>query len=341
LISSENLLALVRNTAPFLFDRDWGSHEFLAILNDPTPDYFALCLAAHHATVATFVPTDVDAKIRGLLWRETSDREKLRAMADLAIRTFDWDLSFVSRRVVDNVSGHDGERMSVVAGAHGRFLEVGDAEYAEKTAQVLEAELDRELATFAQARDPIATLRLAASIAHNLGDLNQGISFWRTGPVTAASRARFLRLGHEDAGRFAVPMQLYRELLSPEGHRNYPLRGVKALRQSPDLLLPQAPFLDDWGRTIATHSLLTFEDRRDVADALIDGCRKLPGQQGYYRALAGIRVANAGQFDKIVDALPSTSRREARTPDFRKRLDVPRASFESSLAKKLHTIRPC
>jgi hypothetical protein len=136
-------------------------------------------------------------------------------------------------------------------------------------------------------------------------------------------------------------MQLYRELLSPEGHRNYPLRGVKALRQSPDLLLPQAPFLDDWGRTIATHSLLTFEDRRDVVDALIDGCRKLPGQQGYYRALAGIREANAAQFERLIDALPSTTRREARTPEMRKKIDLSRASFESSLAKKLHTIRPC
>ncbi len=29
-------------------------------------DYFALCLACHHATVATFVPTDVDTKIRGI-----------------------------------------------------------------------------------------------------------------------------------------------------------------------------------------------------------------------------------------------------------------------------------
>ena len=30
--------------------------------------YFALCLACHHATVGTFVPTDVDTKIRGILW---------------------------------------------------------------------------------------------------------------------------------------------------------------------------------------------------------------------------------------------------------------------------------
>lgn len=338
MIAPETLRGLVRNTAPFLFDRDWGRHEFLEILRAPEVDYFSLCLAAHHATVATFVPTDVDAKIRGLLWRETRDRDRLRAMADLAIRAMGWNLSFVSRRTVDAglgpVSGHDGERMSVIAGAHGRFLEVGDADYAEKTALVLEAELDREMQSFDRMKDPIDRLRLAASIAHNLGDLNQGISFWKTGPVTAVSRERFHRLGHESAGRFAVPMHLYRTLLSPEGHRHYPLRSVKALRQSPDLLLPQSPFLDDWGATIARHESLTFEDRRDVADALIEGCRKIPGQQGYHRALAGMAAADPRQFEKICETLPGTSRKEARAAEFRKRIAIPRNSFESSLSKR-------
>ena len=48
-------------------------------------DYFALCLACHHATVATFVPTDVDTKIRGLAWRETSDKEVLKPMLRFAL----------------------------------------------------------------------------------------------------------------------------------------------------------------------------------------------------------------------------------------------------------------
>lgn len=342
MISTENLVSLVRNTAPFLFQRDWGHHEFLEILQSPDPDYFALCIASHHATVATFVPTDVDSKIRGVLWRETRDSDKLREMADLAIRSFEWDLSFVSRRTVDvglgPVSGHDGERMSVVAGAHGRFLEVGDTEYAEKTAAVLEAELQRELDSFGRADDEIARMKLAASIAHNLGDLNQGISFWRTGPVTAASRERFHKLGHESAGRFAAPMRMYRELLSPEGHRNYPLRSVKALRQAPELLLPQPPFLDDWGWRIAKTPMLQFEDRRDVAEALIDGCRKIPGQQGYYRALAGMYSGSPSQFQRIVDALPMAARREAQTPEFRKRIAVPRSSFDSMMIKRARTI---
>lgn len=35
-------------------------------------DYFSLCLASHFATVATFVPTDVDSKIRGHCWYRTT-----------------------------------------------------------------------------------------------------------------------------------------------------------------------------------------------------------------------------------------------------------------------------
>ena len=44
-------------------------------------DYFALCLACHHATVATFVPTDVDTKIRGIVWRESRDPDVSAAHA--------------------------------------------------------------------------------------------------------------------------------------------------------------------------------------------------------------------------------------------------------------------
>jgi len=343
LIGPAALVDLVRNTAPFLLDREWPPAEFLDILKSRAPDYFALCLAAHHATVATFVPTDVDAKIRGVLWRETRDREKLQAMADLALRAMSWDLSFVSRRTVDvglgPVSGHDGERMSVLAGAHGRFLESGDTAYAEKTGEAITRELDRESDSFERCEHPIEALKLASFIAHNLGDLNQGISFWQSGAKTAASKQRFERLGHQDRGRFAIPMRLYRELLSPEGHRNYPLRGVKALRQSPDLLLPQAPFLDEWGAVVATHPLLSFESRGEVTGALIDGCRKLAGQQGYYRAIAGLAGADPGQYERIVEALPVTARKDARSADFRKRVAVPRESFESSMAKRCRAIR--
>ena len=160
-IAPRTIVELARNTAPFLFDKRTSTNSpFLDLLNrDSEPEtlaeYFSLCVAAHHATVATFVPTDVDTKIRGLIWRRTRDREVVRAMSDFALGWADWDLRAVSRRysgaghrLCDSVSGHNGEWLSVVAGALGRFLLLEDAEYAEKMAEAIDAELVREAAEF-------------------------------------------------------------------------------------------------------------------------------------------------------------------------------------------------
>src|SRR6185369_12232129 len=102
-ISPETLISQVRNTAPFLeaqlpppeagrlVELGHSSDGFRRILaswenihqaglspEEQLQDYFSFCLACHHATVATFVPTDVDTKIRGVTWRETRDPEVLR-----------------------------------------------------------------------------------------------------------------------------------------------------------------------------------------------------------------------------------------------------------------------
>ena len=104
-IGPENLLSLVRNTAPYWFggtgrrlvaevaapsrliDLVDTPHGWLQILRhgrqlaDSSPktpeahaDYFALCLACHMTSVATYVPTDVDNKIRDALWHPDTDR---------------------------------------------------------------------------------------------------------------------------------------------------------------------------------------------------------------------------------------------------------------------------
>ncbi len=365
------LLSQVRNTAPFLALPESpaasrsrlcllgdGPDGFLAILQAAGPfeartpeedleDYFALCLAGHHATVATFVPTDVDTKIRGHLWQETRDPEPLRRMCHLAIQALEWDLRRVSRRSVTldangPVSGHNGEMLSVLAGAHGRFLELRDAEYAERTAGAIHRELRREAAVFEVAlRSPgreLDLLRLAAAVTHNLGDLDQGISFWKNNPVADRSRRRFHRLAHENVqaygGIFQRPAALYREMMASEGHRHYPLRGVRALRQSADLLLPISPFLDDWGATLATHSSLNARDRAEALAALIAGCRKIPNQIGYYRAIAGFAEGSQRNFDEACRLLPSAATREMRMPDFRKQVAVARRSFESAMGKR-------
>jgi len=304
------------------------------------------------------VPTDVDTKIRKALWSESNDREELRAMCDYALGAAGWDLSLVSRRITvvegaGPVSGHNGEWLSVVAGAHGRFLSLGDAEYAQKTAAAIDDELSRESSGFQTALAlpgaELDVLRLAASLTHNCGDLDQGIGAWSdsTGAHSAEdgpwslSRSRFHRLAHENrtpyGGVFQIAARLYRDVMAAEGHRHYPLRRVRALRQNPGLLLPLGPFLDDWGGIVATHPLLASADRAEVLAALVSGCRKVPNQLGYYRALAGFAATAPRTFENASASLPATAAKELR--DLRKQIGVPRASFESMMRKKVAAVR--
>ncbi len=375
-IAPAALVDLVVNTAPFLFEspapastarlleQGGGPRGFLSVLanwkailderlspEEQLADYFALCVSCHHATVATFVPTDVDAKIRGLIWRKTRDAATLRAMADFALNGAAWSIDGISKRGVDveggrPVSGHDGEWLSILLGAHGRFVALGDAEYADKTAAAVDAELHREAEAFRTAlyrKDAeLDALRLATSITHNAGDVDQAIGFWdgRQGD----SRTRFGKLAHENrnayGGWFQVAAALYKDCLSGEGHRNYPLRGPKPLRRSADLLLPLGPFLDDWGATLSTHPSLSGEDRAEIVDALSKGCRKIPGQMGYYRALAGFTNASARTFYLVQTLLPNSARKELKDPDLRRLMAVSRVSFESGMRKRAAAARP-
>lgn len=360
-IAPETIVEQVRNTAPFLFGPPMSS-AFVEILSrqlDPQApreeqlySYFALCLAAHHATVATFVPTDVDSKIRGLLWLETRDPVLLARMFDLALEMHSWPLKGVSTRwdLVEGrpISGHDGEWLSVMAGSLGRFLQLGLSDLAERAGAAIEAELERQShgfrLAFAKAGDELLTLRLAMSITHNVGDLDQGISFWEGVAARSSSfRTRFSRLAHENTnayqGTFQTAANLYRIAMASEGHRHYPLRGVKPLRRSPDLLLPLGPFLDDWGARVAIHPALDTADRAEVLEALVLGCKKVPNQQGYYRALAGFRDAQPGEFDRAVAKLPNAAQKLARDPKLRQLIAIPRISFESSMRKKVEALR--
>jgi hypothetical protein len=360
------IVDLVRNTAPFVtaplrpdglarlvdadsFERVLANWE--SILSDgldpgrQLEDYFALCMAAHHATVGTFVPTDVDTKIRGLVWRRTRDLDTLRRMCDFALSAHRWRVKGVTARATAGVSGHDGEWMSVMLGAHGRLLSAGDAGYADKAADAVDAELGREADVFRAAlMEPgreIEALCLCASLTHNAGDVDQGISFWES--RHGDSRGRFGRLAHENTrpygGWFHVAAELYRAAMAAEGHRNYPLRGVKGLRRSADLLLPPSPFLDDWGALVARHPALEMADRAEVVDALVKGCRKIPGQAGYHRALAGFAGAGSREFEAAVALAPASTRKDLREPEMRKQLAVPRASFESARRKQVESAR--
>ncbi len=353
-ISPETLLSQVYNTAPYLKDRvpapesgrliEMGGTPdgFLRILAswenirrpdlnqaEQLQDYFALCLSCHHATVATFVPTDVDTKIRGIAWRETPDPEVLKPMMRFALGARGWTEEGISTRSIRGVSGHNGEHWSAIAGGLGRMLELGDTASAEEAQAAIEAEIVREQAVFDQVaaeRDgELDLLRLAMTLAHNRGDLTQGMGFWKKTPLTLPLIEHFTT-----RGRFELAVRMYQDTgLSAEGHRHYPLRPVKALRRTPATLLPLCPFLDDWGTVVAK-----LEENDEVLAALVMGCQKLKGQQGYYRAIAGMYAASSGAFDRAASRMPNATQRLLRSAEMRKLIDVPRVSFESMMRKR-------
>jgi hypothetical protein len=353
-ISPETLSAQVRNTAPFLqirfpktepgqlIELGNSSDGFLRILanwknilcagltwEEQIQGYFALCLACHHATVATFVPTDVDTKIRGVLWQESRDPEVLRPMLRLVLAARGWTEDGISVRSVRGISGHNGEHWSAIAGGLGRLLELGDTASAEMAQAAIEAEIDREQAVFnevcAQRDAELDLLRLSMTLAHNQGDLKQGMGFWKKTPQTAPLMEHFAK-----RGRFELAVHIYQHTgLSSEGHRNYPLRPVKALRCSADTLLPLSPFLDDWGSVV-----VKLEDSHEVLAALVVGSGKLAEQQGYYRALAGMFTASPGAFERAASRMSNGVQRLLRSAEMRKLIDVPRSSFESMMRKR-------
>ncbi|MFN0105851.1 MAG: hypothetical protein ACKV2U_27660 [Bryobacteraceae bacterium] len=367
-ISPTGLLDLIWNTAPFLRERlpaarpqataaelaepvDGFLHILSAVSANPEARrddsllwYFALCLASHHGTVATYVPTDVDSKIRGLLWRETKDKETLRAMFRLGLAMHRWTLDGCSLRIVDCgphgiVSGHDGEWLSVMAGALGRFQALGDDEYAAASHAAIHAELIREAHAFADVcltpGRELDTMRMAMSVTHNLGDLNQGISFW-SGPSRKSEGAlQFERFG----GIFHWPGDLYKELLASEGHRHYPLRAIKPLRRAAELMLPLGPFLDDYGARLATTSKLDAAEKAEALEAIVRGCKKVPNQMGYYRAIAGFRDASTRVFDDSVARMATSSQRLLKEPEMRQKIAVARRSFESAYCKRVEQMR--
>jgi hypothetical protein len=383
-IGPRTLVEQVRIGAPFLFD---GTHPEIAsdpearagslfelafqplgwwavlrraglLEADPAPtpaartEYFALCLAAHFASVASYVPTDVDAKIRHALWFD-DPIEELRRRRDLALGLETWDVRGVSARIVEvpgfgPVSGHDGERLSVLCGGMVGLLQAGDAESAELLERAIDLELDREARAFAAVEAEegleIDLLRLAWILTHNAGDVVQGLSAKSGAAVGAREKRRFADLARDRfdryGGAFARAAALYRAILAPEGHRNYPLRATKLLRAHADLLLPLGPCLDSFGARLATWPSWNARERAEVVAAVVEGCRKVPGQDSYYRVLSGFDAAHPGGLGsrELAAYFASAARRGLADPELRRKVAIPRASFERSLAKRARAV---
>jgi hypothetical protein len=66
----------------------------------------------------------------------------------------------------------------------------------------------------------------------------------------------------------------------------------------------------------------------------------VPGQQGYYRALAGLEAGLRGGLssEALLDRCSAATRRGLREPDLRRLVAVPRISFESGLVSQARRV---
>ena len=231
--------------------------------------YFVALLAAHFTTVATFVPTDVDQRIRQHAWSELSGK-RLASAVDRVEEVARWDVRPVSERYVtldgEVLAGHQGEWLSVMAGALGRALALSDAAITERATAFIEAELAREARLVTLARkegNDRELLTLVTTVAHNLGDLSRVVDTWRPAHAASELGLRYQRLGHEGGARFDGAFVFAGELNKlPHGEGEPPLpAAARAARAAPRarLLAPVRPVLLRLG---ARHRQLEAARRR-------------------------------------------------------------------------------
>ena len=373
-IPVQTLRELVHNTAPFIFSMNLDSPKYryvpiLAGTNEQLTklEYFELCIAAHFATVATFVPTDVDLAIRQKLWSKISTPEEFAPMWELVKEFAIWDEAPVSKRWLFTpkgikISGHQGEWFSIAMGAYGTAVKKVHAFVPEiRTAienLVKEHELGlKELRELFLSQPDINNaknyLDAIAAVAHNLGDLDRMFDTWEIGEVDVLKR-RVYRCGHEDARHpreeFLLAGKIYKELLANENHRHFPLREPKGIRKSNRFLLNFGPFLDDWGADVVRASkendaLLSEGDLREVAAALIQGWKRLNPKsiytsQGYARALCGMVSAFSNKREGLEGILSPALKKEMNEGGVRTLMNVTRSQFEKQWVNKLKTYFP-
>jgi hypothetical protein len=281
-------------------------------------DYFVALLAAHFTTVATFCPTDVDARIRQHAWAGLA-KERLASAVARVEEVARWPVPPVTARHValdgEVLAGHQGEWFSVMAGALGRALALSDAAIVERTTAWIEAELTREarLVTFARKHGTAQELlSVVTTVAHNVGDLSRVVDTWAPAHAESELGRRYRRLGHEDGARFdgafVFAGHLNKERMALENHRFLPLRGPKALRRERAFLLPFGPYFYEWGRMIGSTKLLDDAERAEILLALVRVHELRAEEQGCLRAIAGMDAAIGGGVDKLARPWPAAQR---------------------------------
>lgn len=347
-IEPQLLLKQVFNTAPFLnslpFQNNPNRRYLEIICNVGTEKswedfswatYFALCVAAHFSTVATFVPTDVDNHIRQKLWSSDLTDDDFHPMLDTVIDAFSWDTTCVSTRWLRTQSGrllegHKGEWFSIAAAAFGASRN-RSVSHAKMLFSLIEKEIENEVLVFEEfckEKDFLSVLKSAVLIAHNLGDLQRVFEVWGLSPLI---EKLLLHPSFEKAGA------INRDWMAVENHRHFILRTPRALRKSEDFLLPLGPFFDDWGKTIATDPRLSPEEMGTILEALIQGWSRLEGPVGYSRALVGIEHSFPGGMKELSKLLPSRVAKIWTTGALRQLCSIPQSRFEGQWIKKCQT----
>lgn len=355
------LLQQVRNTAAWAFTENAETPWIRALEAAPAlderytsaetrADWLRVLLAAHHATVGTFVPTDVDSQIRHHVWAACRNADELRAAAEVGAEAAQWDPRPVSARTVDLgadgvLSGHAGEWLSVRAGALGRALALGSTAVAEAQVEAIDAELAREARAVLSRVErknggEVETCCVIVTVAHNLGDLSRVVDAWPAGtPRADEFRARYVRLGHDEprrfGGAFVLTGEVNKAVMAVESHRFLPLRAPRALRQSRALLLPFPPFLDTWGERLAR--ALDAEALAEVVAALHEGHAQYDKQTAWARALRGIDSAFPGGLNRLLGQTPARLRKLTAAGPVRELMAVDRERFEARWAKSLRT----
>lgn len=353
-VSPKILFTHIKNTAPFIFNADFligKNQRYLTILQqrerwlekfpDATMDhltYFELCIAAHWATIGTFVPTDVDNQIRLHLWHPELPLETLFAMTDLVEESLHWDFTPVSTRWVKSpidqgtLGGHHGEWFSISVAAYGA-LRPRHPERAKILLEKILLELDRELEVFnhfRQVRDGMGALKAATVIAHNTGDFARVMEMWNLPDDDRLKIEFHLRnSSYYLKGAFPTLSILNKQYMALENHRNFALRKPKPIRNSPSLLLPIGPFFDDWGKIIATSPLLDAFDIAEIAGALFEGWVYLETAVGYARALAGMEAATKGGLNELCLLVPAKIVKQLSSGKLRALTTISQTRFEA------------
>jgi len=319
-------------------------------------DYLGLMLSAHYVTVATFVPTDVDAHIRYHIWQEIETEASLDRSLELVEEAAAWPVHEVSARVVDlpgfrssvdlpaRVYGHAGEWFSVRAGALGRALAIGADAAADRLIAKIDAELihEAEAFAFARARDPLLALRVATTLAHNTGDLGRVVEAWPKGnPRKVEFLTRYTRLGHGSPNgawlglhkrELELAGHVNKEVMAPENHRYLALRGPRCLRGHRSLILPLGPFFERWARQVLD-AQFTQRELGEILGALIYGTESTPGSSSYFRAIAELHRIYPGTIEAIAEELPARYRKLVQRGPVRDALRVEQEQWDARVVK--------